>query len=196
MNRLYKFLVPALFSIPFLSRSQTVENVKTSFDGERVAITYDLVYSDAKQKFKVSIYSSHDGYQTPLSLLLGAENVYKKGRILQIKWLGGNPNDKVRIQLFNKDNAVVQEIARDEANDQSYAYTIPQNTKAGKDYFVRISNTDRPTELSNSQFFQIKPRTPFIVKVLPVVAVGAGVYFLTKPKTTESDLPGLTINPN
>jgi hypothetical protein len=50
---------------------QTLTNLKASFDGEKMVITYDLIFSDPNQKFKVSFYSSHDNYGRALSLITG-----------------------------------------------------------------------------------------------------------------------------
>jgi hypothetical protein len=49
-------------------RAQTVENINTKFDGEKIIITYDLNYSDPAEKFTVNLYSSHDNYNRPLTL--------------------------------------------------------------------------------------------------------------------------------
>ena len=253
MNRLYRYPLIGMLLFCLLPESicwsQTVENVKTSFDGEKVIITYDLVHTDATQKFNISVYSSHDDYQKPLSILRGAvgdnvlpgkgnrviwdandelpsdfnkeisvrviatkvapavvaiklsmkpfdKNIYKKGRVLEIKWLGGNTSDKINLQLL-RDNEVKLDIAREIGNNQHFTWLIPQKTSSGKNYVIRISDAASPTELSNSQFIQIKPRTPLIVKVLPFLAVGGAILALGgSKKKEEADLPGMTINPN
>jgi hypothetical protein len=51
--------------------SQHFENVKTTFDGESVIITYDLVHTDANANFVVNAYSSHDRYSAPLQAVKG-----------------------------------------------------------------------------------------------------------------------------
>lgn len=51
--------------------AQTIENVRASFDGKNVIITYDLGFSDPNQKFKVTLFSSHDNFGRPLSLVSG-----------------------------------------------------------------------------------------------------------------------------
>ena len=67
--------------------AQTIENVKTTFDGERVIITYDLNNSDLTQKFKVVLYSSHNKYGFPLHSLVGdvGENVLP-GKGKRVSW--------------------------------------------------------------------------------------------------------------
>lgn len=235
------------FLLPWVAAGQSIENVRTSFDGEKMVITYDLVYSDPAQKFKVTFYGSHDNYQRPLSLLSGDfgdnvlpgknnrvtwdaknslsgdfdkdiaiqvkatkvappvaavklsmkpfdQSVYKRGRSIIVRWVGGNPGDKLSIELF-KSNQVTHKIADKVDNTGRYDWTMPNSVRAGKEYLIRISNSDQPTELSNSQLFTIKPRTPFIVKVLPILGVGAAVYLLKGSSTGSKDLPAPP-NPN
>ena len=236
--------------------AQEVKDVRASFDGEKVIITYDLKFDDPTQKFKVALYSSHNNYERPLSLLLGDQgdnvvpgernrviwdtksalppdfdsdltikvkatkiipvvteaavmrlsmkpfdkSVIKKGKTLEVKWVGGRADEKINIDLF-KDNVIQQKITETE-NKNHYSWTIPKKNAAGKNYVVRISKADNPTEVSNSQFFQIKPRTSFFVKILPVLAIGGAVAFLSGSKTGEDpggttldDLPG-PVKPN
>lgn len=240
-----------------IAQAQEIKDVRASFDGEKVIITYDLAFDDPTQKFKIALYSSHNNYERPLSLLLGDQgdnvvpgernrviwdtksalppdfdsdltikvkatkiiavvneasamrlsmkpfdkSVVKKGKTLEVKWVGGRPDEKINIELF-KDNVIQQKITQTE-NKNSYAWTVSKKNATGKNYVVRISKADNPTEVSNSQFFQIKPRTPFIVKVLPVLAIGGVIYFLSGSKSGEDggttptvdDLPG-PVKPN
>ena len=65
-----------LFSIVLLTSvteglTQAIENVKSTFDGERMTITYDLSNSDQSQKFKVALYGSHNNYTLPIGYLTG-----------------------------------------------------------------------------------------------------------------------------
>jgi hypothetical protein len=235
---------------PRIALSQSIENLKSTFDGEKVTVTYDLIYDNPNQKFNVQLFGSHDNFQTPLSLVMGNDgvgegvlpgrnkrviwdvksefpsdfnkdvtikvkaikmaaaialnmkpfgsSVYKKGRPIEINWYGGNPTDKINLQLFNKEDKLIWNIQTEYSNDEHLTWTIPQSTSAGKNYYVKLSNASDPSESSKSSFFQVKPRTPFIVKVLPFLAVGGVVYLLTSKssKTEEPDLPGLTITPN
>ena len=75
------------FALVFASYGQTLENVNASFDGEKMLITYDLGFTDANQKFKVALYSSHDNYTTPLAFSAGdlGENVMP-GKAKRIEW--------------------------------------------------------------------------------------------------------------
>jgi Ser-Thr-rich glycosyl-phosphatidyl-inositol-anchored membrane family len=257
-DKIKLWFATACLLVPLIGAGQTIENVKTSFDGEKMIITYDLNYTDPNQKFRISIYSSHDNYQKPLSLLIGDfgdnvspgksntviwdaksslpsdfdnnitiklkatlagaggggglvklsmkpfdQGVYKKGTPIEVRWVGGNPADKLNIELY-KDGALKQRIATAVDNNQHYTWAMPKNEKAGKQFIIRISSTTQPTDLSNSQFFDIKPRTPLIVKLLPIVAVVAVVAVVASgggggggggnTPTKDADLPA-PINP-
>lgn len=67
--------------------SQTLENVRTAFSGDKVIITYDLTSGDPSQRFKITAFSAHDNYSAPLQHVTGAvgENV-APGRGLRIEW--------------------------------------------------------------------------------------------------------------
>lgn len=206
-------------------RAQTVENINTKFDGEKIVITYDLNYSNPTEKFNVDLYSSHDNYTRPLTLVTGAagENViagkanrvvwdakntlppdfdgeitirikvsrvvipplevtplsttvYKRGRNIALNWAGGLPNEKLIIDLY-QNNVPAQRVAEQMDNSGAYNWKLPKNVK-GKNYDLRVRAVDRPDDLAVSQVFRVKPRTPFIVKVLPLLAVGVAVMVL------------------
>ena len=240
-------------------RAQTVANVISSYDGEKMVITYDLNATDAGQKFKVSLFSSHDNYTQPLALLTGdagdnvlpgknhrvtwdvknsvppdfdgeirikvkaaplvpvlepikteaasklvikplIQNSYKKGSTIDVSWAGGQAGDKLLIELL-KGGEVQQKIAEKANSKQTYSWLMPKDTKAGKDYVVRITNSSRSQDMATSQMFSIKPKIPMLLKVVPVVVIGAVVYFITggskpaKDPATASDLPG-PVKPN
>jgi hypothetical protein len=133
-----------------------------------------------------------------------AYNVYKKGKNVDIAWLGGIQSDKLNIDLLKgKGNEVelVESIAKNVENrqaSQNFSWSMPKSAKAGKKYFIRLSKADKPAEQTSSQFFDIKPRTPFIVKALPFLAAGAAVVLLTggsksdNSSTALAELPGPT----
>lgn len=76
-----------LMGILKFATAQSIENVKTTFDGERILITYDLNNSDLTQKFNVALYSSHNKYGFPIQSLAGdaGENVLP-GKGKRVSW--------------------------------------------------------------------------------------------------------------
>ena len=240
---------------PVLStRAQTVDNVISVYDGEKMVITYDLNATDAGQKFKVSLFSSHDNYTQPLTLLTGdagdnvlpgknhrvtwdvknsvrpgfegeirikvkavrlvpvmepvkteaasklvikplIQNSYKKGSTIHVSWAGGQAGDKLLIELL-KGGEVQQKIAEKANSPQTWSWLVPKDMKAGKDYVVRVTNSSRGEDRAVSQVFTIKPKIPMLLKVAPVMVIGAAVYVITSgSKTSKNDLPG-PVKPN
>jgi hypothetical protein len=228
-----------LFCISILTTSayaQRVENIKAVVlgDGEKVIITYDITGASEGQKFKVTLYSSHNNFASPLSLVNGdvgrdrelppglgkriewsakdelkefvgdvtfevrAELVatffvdspaigskVKKGKTLNITWKGGSPGESMRLDLM-KGGAVIAQIASVQ-NNQRFAWVVPKTMDKGSDYQVRLTG-DSGSAMSGN--FGIKSKTPFMLKILPVVAVGGIAYLVLGGKEKkESDLP-------
>jgi hypothetical protein len=87
-----RYILLSLFGILSLSAfAQRIENIKAEVigDGEKVIVTYDIVGASDAQKFKVLLYSSHNGYATPLSLISGDAGVDRElfgGRGKRSEW--------------------------------------------------------------------------------------------------------------
>jgi hypothetical protein len=73
------------------------------------------------------------------------------------------------------------------ANSGNYDLLIPKKTKSGKAYHLRVSDSKNSDEVVLTSEFQIKKRTPFIVKALPFLAVGVGVYLYLDSQ--NNDIP-------
>jgi hypothetical protein len=106
-----------------------------------------------------------------------ALETYKKGRTISMKWTGGYPSDKVTIELY-KNNVNNLLVADKIDNSASYDWKMPKSVK-GKNYMLRVSNAARPDEQADSQVFRVKPRTPFLVKILPILAAGVVAVILS-----------------
>jgi Ser-Thr-rich glycosyl-phosphatidyl-inositol-anchored membrane family len=111
-----------------------------------------------------------------LSIQPLALNTYKKGRSISINWSGGNPADKLTLELY-KDGNPNRMIASAIDNRGNYDWKIPQDVK-GKKYSFRLVNAASPAQHSESEKFAIKSRTPLAVKIAPVILVSAGAAFL------------------
>ena len=115
----------------FLStRAQTIANVISSYDGEKMVITYDLNATEAGQKFKVSLFSSHDNYTQPLTLVTGdaGDNVLP-GKSHRVTWDVKNsvPPDfegEIRIKV----KATLVEAIKTEAVSKLVIKPLIQNT--------------------------------------------------------------------
>lgn len=69
MKLLY-YLLPLIFSVT-KSFAQQVSNVRAESKGDIIYVFYDLNGSMQNQKYKVSLYSSHNNLEEPLALVSG-----------------------------------------------------------------------------------------------------------------------------
>jgi Ser-Thr-rich glycosyl-phosphatidyl-inositol-anchored membrane family len=231
-----KSTIIGLFALLMVSnlQGQTITNVLSSFDGEKITVSYNLQSKITSQRFNVSVFGSHDGYTQPLVVIGDAgENVnpgngkkltwdakrylpssfnedvqikikaipqvelaaltfqplalktYKKGRSISLQWSGGNPTDKLTLELY-KNASQDRVIANSISNRGSYDWKIPQDVK-GKNYSFRLVNSTNPALQNESEKFTVKSRTPVAAIVVPVVVVGAGIAYLMTLGGGESD---------
>jgi hypothetical protein len=68
-------------------QSQNLRNIRASFDGEKIVVAYDLIDADPEQQFKVTFYSSHDNYTTPVTALTGdVGDAVSPGKNKNVHW--------------------------------------------------------------------------------------------------------------
>jgi hypothetical protein len=81
-------LLLVLFFAGFQSFAQRLENIRAEAvnGGEQVTITYDITGASSDQKFKVTVYGSHNNYSTPLTLVTGDVNEVRAGTNKKITW--------------------------------------------------------------------------------------------------------------
>jgi hypothetical protein len=68
--------------------AQRLENIRAEAvnGGELVNITYDIIDAPANQKFRITVYVSHNNYSTPLSQVSGDINDVTPGTNKKIVW--------------------------------------------------------------------------------------------------------------
>ena len=76
-------LSPLLFS-------QTFQNIRKRVDEDKIIIIYDLVSIDIGSRVKVSVFSSHDNFETPLNNVSGDVGFVMPGPNRRITWLAGD----------------------------------------------------------------------------------------------------------
>lgn len=118
----------------------------------------------------------------------------KRGKPYQVTWTGGSPQNILLFELYKGDKKTGVHFT-DIANTGKYKMTLPKNTKPGKGYRFKITDTKNKDEIVYTDAFKIKPKIPLAVKAIPVLGVGALVYLLTSGDKGPANIPD-PINPN
>jgi len=128
---------------------------------------------NADVQIKIKVIPAHQ--ESALAFQPLALTTYKKGRSISITWTGGEPSDKLILELYqdHKQNQVIEGTLDNKGN---YDWKIPKNLK-GKNYSFRLAYLVNPARQAESNTFKIKSKTPSIAIIAPVLVVGAGVAF-------------------
>jgi len=108
---------------------------------------------------------------------------YKRGKTHDLLWSPGN-TDPINIELY-KGNQRIQG-GMSQANNGAYSLSIPSDAKTGSDYRLKISSAKNNDEVIYTPDFKVTPKVPLLLKVLPVVAVGAAVVVLGGSKSSDT----------
>jgi len=122
-----------------------------------------------------------------------AAKVYKRGKSYDIAWRPGNTNP-IHIELYKGSQRVGGEL--NHPNNGTYSMSIGSKVSPGKDYRLKITDSKKTDEIVYSEFFQVKPKVPFALKLIPAIAVVGGVVYLITsgggaetPNPDEEDIP-------
>jgi len=137
-------------------------------------------------KIKAKYVAVADFKITPL-----ANNGFKRGSNLELKWQGGSANDQIKIDLLK--NSIVQQSIIETQNSNSYQWEIPKKQKPGSTYALRVSSTTNPNQKASTDFFKIKPKIPIYLKIGVPIILGVVVGVLVGGKDGGGESP--TINP-
>jgi hypothetical protein len=96
--------------------------------------------------------------------------VLKRGKPYQLTWSGGTQQNILNFDLYKGDKKVT--TFTNIANVGNYKLTLPTDTKPGKNYRFKISDTKNKDEVVYTSMFAVKRKTPLLLKILPVLAVG------------------------
>lgn len=101
--------------------------------------------------------------------------IYKRGKNYDIAWRPGNTNP-IHIELYKGSQRVSGEL--NHPNNGAYSMSVGSKVKPGKDYRLKITDSKKADEIIYSDYFQVKPKLPFVVKLIPALAVIGGLAFL------------------
>lgn len=82
-----RILILAILTLPIYCFSQKLENLKAEALGDKIIITYDITGSHPDDSYNISLYSSHNNYSVPLTLVTGdVGKKIKEGKNKRIEW--------------------------------------------------------------------------------------------------------------
>ena len=115
----------------------------------------------------------------------------KRGKPLTVAWRGGLKSEEVKVTLLKE--GVEQSSLATVNNNGDYQWTVPAKQKTGDGYQVRLMNGK---ETITSDRFAIRHKVPTIVKILPVVVIGAVVALVGGSKDTGTKTSNLAAPPD
>lgn len=118
---------------------------------------------------------------------LSTADVRKRGVPFIMKWNGGTRQNILNFQLY-KGNKVVHTFAN-VANVSEHKMVVPTSVKPGSGYYFRVSDNKNPDQVVITPAFRIKRKFPLLLKVLPVVAIGASIPFLIPDELDNLSTP-------
>lgn len=113
-------------------------------------------------------------------------NKIKRGKPTQITWRGGTPQHILNFELWRKGGRVL--TIPNVPNAGHTKLEIPASVKRGKGYTFKIVESRNKDLAIQTQPFAVNSKVPFLIKVLPVLAGGTAIYFLSGGK--DKEIPG------
>ena len=104
-----------------------------------------------------------------------AKKGYKRGKSFNLGWKPGNTNP-INIELYKGNERMGGEM--NHPNNGAYTMFVPAQAKPGKDYRLKISDAKNSSDVIYTEYFNVTPKVPIWMKVLPVVIVGGVVAVL------------------
>lgn len=143
----------------------------------------------ADRRIEWKITDEYEGFKGKLSLEIrgkvfvpfvklrdfDAKKSYKRGKSYNIAWRPGNTNP-IHIELYKGSQRVSGEL--NHPNSGKSTLSISSKVKPGKDYRLKISDSKYSDEIVYSEYFTIRPKIPFILKLIPTLAVAGGLAIL------------------
>ncbi len=122
--------------------------------------------------------------------------VFKRGKSSTLTWSGGSRQNILNFAIYKNDKYVG--VVSNVANSGTYNMVIPKDIKPGSDYYFVVSDTKNKDQMMKTETFTVKRRFPLMVKVVPVVALGAAIYSILPEKGDEelSGPPTIPANKN
>ncbi len=117
------------------------------------------------------------------------EQVIKRGKPKTMIWSGGTRQNILNFTLYKKNEIEGDkyiDVIPNVANSGSYDMIIPTSVKPGNGYYFMVSDSKNKDQVMKTNTFTVKRKVPLGLKVLPIAAIGAAVYFMRGSDTPEN----------
>lgn len=115
----------------------------------------------------------------PFVRMEGFAKKFKRGKPYEIHWTGGRPQNILNFDLYKGEEKV--HTFPNIPNAGKYNLVFPGDTKPGK-YRFTISDSKNKDEVVHTAPFVVKRKIGLAYKVIPIIAVGAVIYIVTRPQ--------------
>lgn len=102
----------------------------------------------------------------------------RRGKTSSVQWLGGTPDQQVKLELYK--NGQFVSVLSDRPNSGDFDWAVPKEMEKGEGFTLKLTSGQ---ESVSSGAFAIKSKIPLALKIAPVVLVGAAIaiFFDTEP---------------
>jgi hypothetical protein len=116
----------------------------------------------------------------PFIRLDGLNRTFKRLRPTEITWAGGTQQNILNFDLYKGDEKI--HSFTNIANVGHYTLTMPITIRPGDGYHFKIADTRNKDQVVISPVFAVKRNIPLLIKIAPVVMIGAVSYLLISGK--------------
>lgn len=110
----------------------------------------------------------------------------KRDKSYEFTWTGGTEKEILNIELLSGDKKILDFPAF--SNEQKYNLKLPASLKVGQPYRLRIYDNNNGDRIVYTNEFLVQRKIPLVVKALPIVALGA-IFFFVSRSSTSNHLP-------
>jgi len=118
----------------------------------------------------------------------GDKKIRKRGVKEDVTWSGGRANSLINFELYKKGKFIAAPKTNIAVSLGKQDIVIPENVKPGSGYQFKIADSKDKEEYILTDEFQVRRRFPLGLKIIPVIGVGALIYFLTRTES-DNDIP-------
>jgi hypothetical protein len=110
---------------------------------------------------------------------------FKRQRDYKITWTGGRGNSVLNFDLYRGEKKIT--TFPNIANVGQYTLKFDANVRPGSNYKLKVSDAKNKDDVLWTDKFRIKRKTPLLIKIIPLVGIGA-VATTLGGTTTNNDI--------